>query len=89
MHSGEKILSSELPLIIKEIHVIYLFFRYQDKKDVVDVPYNEAKRTFVEKRGMTCVLQNKRPNKLRDRLKDLEVLVQFLIVDCSILNIQF
>lgn len=47
-------------------------FRYLEKKDVSDSPYNEGKRSFAEQRGITCVVRNKRPNKLRESIKDLE-----------------
>lgn len=50
-----------------------IFFRYHEKKEVTDSPYNESKRSYAEKRGMTWLLQNKRPTKLRDSIRELEV----------------
>ncbi|PSN33632.1 hypothetical protein C0J52_14255, partial [Blattella germanica] len=50
-------------------------FRYHEKKDVTDSPYNESKRSYAEKRGMTWLLQNKRPNKLKDSIRELEELL--------------
>ncbi|KDR08346.1 WD repeat-containing and planar cell polarity effector protein fritz [Zootermopsis nevadensis] len=50
-------------------------FRYHEKKDVTDSPYNESKRSYAEKRGMTWLLQNKRPTKLKDCVRDLEELL--------------
>ncbi|XP_067009691.2 WD repeat-containing and planar cell polarity effector protein fritz [Anabrus simplex] len=59
-------------------------FRYHEKKDTSDLPYNEGKRSFAEKRGMTWVLHNKRPNKLKDAVKELEdQLLQHRIVFCQ------
>lgn len=62
-------------LIFKKIIIIYgnYCYRYHDKKDVTDSPYNESKRSYAEKRGMTWLLQNKRPAKLKDSIRELEV----------------
>nr|CAD7399465.1 unnamed protein product [Timema cristinae] len=58
-------------------------FRYHEKKDNTDSPYTEGKRTYAEKRGMTWVPPNKRPNKLKESIKELEEqLVQQKVVFC-------
>jgi hypothetical protein len=49
------------------------FYRYHEKKEVTDSPYNESKRSYAEKRGMTWLLQNKRPTKLKESIRELEV----------------
>nr|CAD7570477.1 unnamed protein product [Timema californicum] len=64
---------------------IHKVFRqpYHEKKDNTDSPYTEGKRTYAEKRGMTWVPPNKRPNKLKESIKELEEqLVQQKVVFC-------
>jgi len=63
-------------ILVFEIIIIYsnnFFYRYHDKKDVTVSPYNESKRSYAEKRGMTWLLHNKRPAKLKDSVRELEV----------------
>jgi hypothetical protein len=50
-----------------------IFYRYHEKKDVTDSPHSESKRSYAETRGMTWLLQNKRPTKLKDSVRILEV----------------
>ncbi|XP_015586643.1 WD repeat-containing and planar cell polarity effector protein fritz isoform X2 [Cephus cinctus] len=45
-------------------------FRYHDKR--TDDLYEEGKRSYAQKRGMVCVPQNKKGNKLKDSIKYLE-----------------
>lgn len=47
---------------------------YQLKKDATDL-YLQSKRTYCERRGIQWMLQNKRPFKLREKLKELEVIL--------------
>ncbi|XP_030747226.1 WD repeat-containing and planar cell polarity effector protein fritz homolog [Sitophilus oryzae] len=50
----------------------YGSYKYFLKKDLVDTVYAQAKRHFAEQVGITYVPNNKRPEKLRERLKELE-----------------
>lgn len=45
-------------------------FRYHDKR--TDNLYAEGKRSYGKKRGMVCVPQNKKSNKLKDSIRYLE-----------------
>ncbi|XP_063240270.1 WD repeat-containing and planar cell polarity effector protein fritz [Bacillus rossius redtenbacheri] len=59
-------------------------FRYHEKKDACDSPYSESKKTYAEKRGLSWFLPNKRPDKLRDAVKELEEqLSQHKVVFCQ------
>lgn len=42
------------------------------KKDCTDV-YQQSKKAYCESRGITWTAQNKRPVKLKDKIKELEV----------------
>lgn len=42
------------------------------KKDAHDV-YLQGKRDFCERRGVVWVLPNKRPHKLKDKLREFDV----------------
>ncbi|KAI4494006.1 hypothetical protein M0802_009382 [Mischocyttarus mexicanus] len=46
-------------------------FRYHDKR--IDNVYEEGKRSYSQKRGMTYVPTNKKGNKLKDSIKHLEI----------------
>lgn len=46
--------------------------RYHLKKDASDL-YLQSKKTYSEQRGLQWTPQNKRPFKLREKLKELEV----------------
>ncbi|XP_052249458.1 WD repeat-containing and planar cell polarity effector protein fritz homolog isoform X3 [Dreissena polymorpha] len=49
---------------------------YHDKSDPAsDQPYNEEKKQFTEGRDMIWAPKNKRPEKLRDNIKDMEELL--------------
>lgn len=50
----------------------FRFFRYYAKKETQDSLYNNSKKQYCEQRGVLWNPINKRPNKLRDRLKELE-----------------
>lgn len=56
---------------------IFIFFRYYDKKLLPQDLFFEGKKTYMLKRGLMPVLSNKRPKKLRDALKELEVRIHF------------
>lgn len=49
-------------------------FRYYDKKTNDDSVSFEGKKSYVEKRGHVWVPQNKRPIRLKENLKELEVI---------------
>ncbi|GAB1609873.1 WD repeat-containing and planar cell polarity effector protein fritz homolog [Argonauta hians] len=51
---------------------------YHDKDEKVsklDHPYWQEKQLYTEKRDITWTLRNKRPDKLRDNLKEVEILL--------------
>ncbi|XP_057663252.1 WD repeat-containing and planar cell polarity effector protein fritz [Diorhabda carinulata] len=50
----------------------YGSFRYYTKKEGTDNIYSQSKKQFCEQRGISWYLPNKRPQKLRDKLKELE-----------------
>lgn len=50
-------------------------FRYYDKKELIDCPYQEGKKAYSENRGTSYVIKNKRPLKLKENLKELEQLL--------------
>lgn len=50
---------------------IFIVCRYHDKR--IDNLHDEGKREYRQKRGMVCVPQNKKGNKLKDAIKYLEV----------------
>lgn len=58
---------------IKKTTVGILLFSYHEKKTVADSLFTLGKKAYVEKRGMTWTPTKKRPNKLKDSLKELEV----------------
>ncbi|XP_063297927.1 WD repeat-containing and planar cell polarity effector protein fritz homolog [Pelobates fuscus] len=54
-------------------------YQYHEKKESAQFPdygYAEEKQQFVESRGFPWILKNKRPEKLRDNLTELEELMQ-------------
>lgn len=55
------------------------FCRYYLKKDAHDV-YLQSKKDYCERRGGVWVLPNKRPHKLKDKLREFDV-------SCSRVNI--
>lgn len=63
--------------LISSVILIYFIdvFRYHEKKTPCNAPLQVAKKTYTEKRGMFWIPPNKRPVKLRDSLKELEVSV--------------
>lgn len=48
------------------------YVRYHVKKDSTDV-YLQSKKAYCVSRGITWTVQNKRPVKLKDKIKELEV----------------
>ncbi|XP_053316219.1 WD repeat-containing and planar cell polarity effector protein fritz homolog [Spea bombifrons] len=53
--------------------------KYHEKKEAAQYPdygYTEEKQQLVESRGFPWILKNKRPEKLRDGLRELEELMQ-------------
>lgn len=53
-----------------------IYFRYYDKKSNDDSILFEGKKSYAEKRGHVWVPQNKRPVRLKENLKELEVIHQ-------------
>lgn len=51
------------------------YFRYYNKKDTGDSVFGQIKKRYCEQRGVLWNINNKRPQKLRDRLKELEELL--------------
>lgn len=47
-------------------------FRYYDKRELTGSVYERGKQDYSEKHGVPYILQNKRPFKLKDSLKELE-----------------
>lgn len=69
-----------------------LLSRYHEKR--TDNLYAEGKRSYAKKRGMVCVPQNKKANKLKDSIKYLEVwlslcLFLFLFLFISKTNLHY
>ncbi|XP_017784359.1 PREDICTED: WD repeat-containing and planar cell polarity effector protein fritz [Nicrophorus vespilloides] len=59
----------------------YGAFKYNIRKDPSVLIYQNVKHTYAEQRGLKYVIINKRPHKLRDKIKDLEeALVQNKII---------
>ncbi|KAK7873024.1 hypothetical protein R5R35_000322 [Gryllus longicercus] len=59
-------------------------FKFYEKKDSTDSIYRESKKQYAEKRGMTWNVSNRRPNKLRDSVKELdEQLINHRVVFCQ------
>ncbi|XP_049818696.1 WD repeat-containing and planar cell polarity effector protein fritz isoform X2 [Aethina tumida] len=53
-------------------HTDYGSFKYFHKKEQQESIYGVCKKNYCEQRNVIWQLNNKRPNKLKDRLKDLE-----------------
>lgn len=49
------------------------FYRYHERKENCQNIINQSKKDYVEKRDYLWNLPNKRPNKLKEKLKELEV----------------
>lgn len=52
-----------------------MIFRYYSKKDATDSVYISSKRSYCEHRGVYWNVVNKRPTKLKNKLKELEDLL--------------
>lgn len=50
----------------------YGAFKYSSKKDTADL-YSASKKLYCERRDLSWTVPNKRPHKLKDKLKELEV----------------
>lgn len=46
--------------------------RYYNKKEAADVVLGQSKKQYCEQRGLMWHVVNKRPNKLKDKLRELE-----------------
>uniref|UniRef100_A0A1B6D3B8 WD repeat-containing and planar cell polarity effector protein fritz n=1 Tax=Clastoptera arizonana TaxID=38151 RepID=A0A1B6D3B8_9HEMI len=70
-------------------------FRYYEKKNPQDSLFTLGKKSYVEKRGMIWSPTKKRPNKLKDSVKELEDLLDTLRVvyhqwrDSSMVQVMF
>ncbi|CAH0547326.1 unnamed protein product [Brassicogethes aeneus] len=53
-------------------HTDYGLFKYSSKKDTQESLYLTSKKNYCKQRNVTWDINNKRPHKLKDRLKDLE-----------------
>lgn len=59
------------------MHKCTAFARYHVKKDSTDV-YQQSKKAYCVSRGITWTVQNKRPVKLKDKIKELEVFMRYV-----------
>lgn len=61
-------------LFRRSIKIALKFSRYhQHKKPSPESPFAVGKKTYAEKRGIVWTPNNKRPIKLKDSIKELEV----------------
>lgn len=66
--------SSKLKTQLYSLNTIFLILRYSINKETCDNVHYLSKRTYCENRGLTWIPTNKRPHKLKDKIKEFEVL---------------
>lgn len=52
--------------------IFKILFRYYNKKDATDAILGQSKKQYCEQRGLIWHVLNKRPHKLKDKLRELE-----------------